>query len=282
MLEPVMEKIINVVEFFIGLVYHTAEWVALPFRWLNKNRPKPLPPEIVKAWQAAGATVCWAGIDESYCTPFYFRIARIGKVGEVPAFSCSNVPEDALDKLPDPKRAFAMNLWGTPITGEGLLRLAGLTSLQILQLGDTPVSDADLKHLLVLENLQMLGLRNTNVTDEGLKVLAEHKSLQSLTLSHTRITSSGLKEFAKLKTLQELDLYGTATDADLKGVAALTSLRSLNLTDSRVTDAGLKELVGLANLQRMSVSDWRVTAEAVAELELALPKCKIHLFRRPK
>lgn len=44
---------------------------------------------------------------------------------------------------------------------------------------------------------------------------------------------------------------------------------------SQLTDAGLVHLVGLTNLQRLSLNDTQVTDAGVAELQKALPNCKI-------
>ena len=51
--------------------------------------------------------------------------------------------------------------------------LAGLTSLQSLNLNGSKVTDAGLKKLAALKNLQWLGLAGTKVTDAGLKGLVD-------------------------------------------------------------------------------------------------------------
>ncbi len=74
-----------------------------------------------------------------------------------------------------------------------------------------------------------------------------------LVLGRTKITDVGLKEVAKLRQLTLLDLTGTQiTDAGLKEVAKLQKLKELDLTNAKT-----------------------VTKEGVAELQKALPKCKI-------
>ncbi len=74
-----------------------------------------------------------------------------------------------------------------------------------------------------------------------------------LVLGRTKITDVGLKEVAKLRQLTLLDLTGTQiTDAGLKEVAKLQKLKELDLTNAKT-----------------------VTKEGVAELQKALPKCRI-------
>ena len=63
------------------------------------------------------------------------------------------------------------------MTDAGLKELAGLKSLQTLDLGDTQVTDAGLKELAGLKSLQTLDLSDTKVTDAGLKELAGAEEL---------------------------------------------------------------------------------------------------------
>ncbi len=56
------------------------------------------------------------------------------------------------------------------------------------------MTDAGLKELAGLKSLQTLDLRNTQVTDAGLKELAGLKSLQKLDLDSTQVTDAGLKD----------------------------------------------------------------------------------------
>ena len=53
------------------------------------------------------------------------------------------------------------------MTDAGLKELAGLKSLQALNLGDTQVTDAGLKELAGLKSLQLLDLDDTKVTEAG-------------------------------------------------------------------------------------------------------------------
>jgi Leucine-rich repeat (LRR) protein len=58
----------------------------------------------------------------------------------------------------------------------------------------------------------------------------------------------------------------------LKG---LTSLQTLNLSGS-ITDSGLVHLKGLTNLQQLYLEDTQITDAGVADLQKALPNCKIY------
>jgi len=57
------------------------------------------------------------------------------------------------------------------MTDAGLARIAGLTHLHELWLGNTKVTDAGLAHLAGLTHLEQLDLTKTKVTDAGVKKL---------------------------------------------------------------------------------------------------------------
>jgi len=58
----------------------------------------------------------------------------------------------------------------------------------------------------------------------------------------------------------------------LKG---LTNLWMLVLIQTQVTDAGLEHLKGMTKLQMLDVRRTQVTDAGVAEVEKALPECRI-------
>jgi hypothetical protein len=55
----------------------------------------------------------------------------------------------------------------------------------------------------------------------------------------------------------------------------LTNLDKLDLGHTDVSDAGLEHLHDLTNLKELDLTGTKVTAEGVAALQKALPKCKI-------
>ena len=145
----------------------------------------------------------------------------------------------------------------------------------VMKLGGKVVrDDKDPAHPVVSVDLSL-----TKATDAGLKELAGLKGLQRLVLDNTKVTDVGLKELAALKGLQTLDLNGCkgVTDAGLKELADLPGLEDLSLTFCEgVTDAGLKELAGLKGLRKLYLFGTKVTDAGVADLQKALPDCKIN------
>ena len=137
-------------------------------------------------------------------------------------------------------------------------------------------TDDDLKEMKELKGLQTLDVTKSSVTDAGLAHLKELNGLQSLDLTQTRVTDAGLAHLKELKSLQTLDLRRTpVTDAGVAHLKELKGLQTLSLLNTRVTDAGLPHLKELEGLQRLDLMSTRVTDAGVAELQRALPGCRI-------
>jgi Leucine-rich repeat (LRR) protein len=225
--------------------------------------PKPLPNNIIFAWEKAGAQFGWLNLDEQ--GEEYLTVGSLtGQPGEIPEFNFSfqRWTPGVFGQLPAPNQNFGLDLSASDISDTDLVELSRFTHLQILNLTSTQVTDAGLKQLLSLTQLKTLGLSDTHVTDAGLKTLASLKQLQDLDLSnrYNQVTDAGLKELVSLTQLQRVTFYNDfVTDVGLKELAGLTLLQSLNLMDTKVTDTGLKELAGLKRLQDLDLTDTNIT-----------------------
>ena len=129
-----------------------------PARHLPKRtRPQPLPENIVTAWKAAGAKVGWWRLSPTGYHSFVPE--KDGEPGDLPAFRFYSWQQGCLAKLPAPATAFGLDFSCTfGMTDRELKDLAGLKSLQSLNLLDTAVTDAGLKELAGLKKLQALSL----------------------------------------------------------------------------------------------------------------------------
>ena len=218
--------------------------------------PKPLPPEVVKAWCDAGAIAGWMKDlppKPSGGYAFWSPWRKIAEAGAMPAFKFHPEKEDVLAELPDPGVPFGIDFHCSPVKGSWLKKLARFKSLQLLNAGGSLIlRDAELEEVAGLTNLRALYLFYSPVTDAGLKHLAGLTKLESLDLSSTRVSDAGLKQLAGLK-----------------------HLRALNLSRTRVTDAGLKTLAGLKGLLWLDLCGTEATATGVAALQKELPACRI-------
>ena len=124
------------------------------------------------------------------------------------------------------------------VSGDALVHLKKLTSLETLLLPELPRGDDDLGSLASLTGLKRLGFSGERVTNKGLARLSGLRQLESLHLTRTSITTlEPLRGFARLK---ELDVTGSPIDDDgLRALESIPSLELLSLGYTLVTDAGM-------------------------------------------
>jgi hypothetical protein len=104
------------------------------------NPPKPPAVEIISAWKKAGAEVGWMRVNKSGFPEFLPE--KQGMAGDLPAFKFLSWQDGLFAKLPAPTHTFGLDLSHTKVPNAGLKELAGLTTLQTLELGFTQVTDA--------------------------------------------------------------------------------------------------------------------------------------------
>lgn len=75
--------------------------------------------------------------------------------------------------------------------------------------------------------------------------------------------------------LPDMSHVGDDHLAELAELPAMKRVKTLMLNETSVTDAGLAHLSGLTNLRGLDLRGTRVTEEGVAQLQRALPNCKI-------
>uniref|UniRef100_A0A3Q2UK78 Si:ch73-173p19.1 n=1 Tax=Fundulus heteroclitus TaxID=8078 RepID=A0A3Q2UK78_FUNHE len=155
--------------------------------------------------------------------------------------------------------------------------LAGMSSLQTLNLDGTGVTEASLESISAHPTLTSLSLGGISVKDGNHALEIISLSLTQLTLPgrHT-VTDGGLAFLCRLTLLSQLDLkdYTQVTDHGVSHLAAMT-LKKLSLSNTQVTDAGLSSLRGLQELQELCLDRTAVTSRGVADLIACLPHLQV-------
>ncbi|HVX14314.1 MAG TPA: hypothetical protein VHC22_24220 [Pirellulales bacterium] len=148
-------------------------------------------------------------------------------------------------------------LWDQNCVGEALphiQQLKGCRQLFLQFQRPTDMTSEDLARLATLKQLRLLLVQLPADADRLLAGLVPLKNLESLSIAgKTKITDAGLISLAELKSLRHLDaLIGFAiTETNLTHLRKLIKLRELDLCDSDVSESD------------------------VAQIQNALPNCKI-------
>jgi Leucine-rich repeat (LRR) protein len=167
----------------------------------------------------------------------------------------------------------------TAVTDDGLVHLASMANLEVLDLGSTRVSAAGFAPVRALSSLQVLYLGNTLVTDAGLANLRKLPKVKKLDLQNTPLTGSGLIHLASLEKLETLMLGRTQIrDADLAALRRLENLKELELDETPISDAGLVHLEGLPNLFKLDLRRTHVTDAGLEYLKRSASLRYLYLY----
>lgn len=204
-----------------------------------------------------------------------------------------------IEQLPaGPFLIIGINLGGASMKDDDLKRLAGLRTLQSLNLESTLISDTGLQYLKDMQQIELtyLDVMNTKITDQGLTYLKEMPTLKSLNIGKTAVTNVGLKSLQEMKQLVVLTVSVTQIgDVGLGHLEGLTNLERLEIYQTQITDTGLKHLRGMSKLQTLLLGGTGITDAGLERLvevknlaDLDFTACKItdsglqHLHRLTK
>ena len=79
------------------------------------------------------------------------------------------------------------------LTGDTLLLIGKIESLEEINLSNSEISSDSLKHIQDLKSLSSLALERSNVDDGAVEILLSFKSLKYLNVSRTKISPNGIE-----------------------------------------------------------------------------------------
>ena len=206
-----------------------------------------------------------------------------GNVTSVDASGVGSFGDTDIDPLTKLKGLRDVNLSGTQVSNDGLVKLQGVKQLRKLELQTCAnISDDGMQHLAALPKLeQVLLLYNSgSITNGALQQLAKIKSLRLLDVRGcVQISDEGVAHLATLPNLVALKLKTSGvTDKGVAHLARLSKLRSLHLESCRVSGDALQHLSGMKELEELNLYGTLVDDEGLAHLK-GLSKLKILRFR---
>jgi Leucine-rich repeat (LRR) protein len=208
-------------------------------------------------------------------------------IEELNLYFAEQITDEGASVVRNWKHLKKLNLHGTKITDSTLEFLAGIPTLEWLDVGWAQITDTGLEHLSALTNLKWLSMGGNKLTDASLQFLRQMPQLEYLDIGGQQRTDSGLWSL-------------TLTDAGMQSIAAVTELRELRMEGRGVTTRGLESLSHLTRLERLNlqgckrlrddaasvlgsmkqlrildVKDSSLSEQAVSKLRAMLPDCQI-------
>jgi len=214
------------------------------------------------------------------------------------------VTDEGVAAIKNWKKLNRLVLHGTKVSDTSLDHIAGISTLETLDLGSVMLTDVGLERLAVLPNLKALSIGGNELGDAGLQALRQMPGLTFLDLSGRQGTDSnvwsvnmsdvGLEAIVTLSQLRELRFgcnsigvgsEGTrfatvsamsVTPRRLEKMKALTKLQRLKLEGcDRIDDEAAGILANFPSLEEVDLKGTAVTAKGLATLRAARPKLRI-------
>lgn len=149
-------------------------------------------------------------------------------------------------------------MWYVPLHDDQLPAVERLPELRNLILEGTQLGNSNLQRIARMRALTFLNLSETNVNDDGMETVAQMRQLKALWMAPA-----------------EGQTTGTVTDLGVSRLTPLTNLESLAVGGKGITDASLPVFEQFPKLDTLFLLDTAITADGIARLRKARPKCRI-------
>jgi Leucine-rich repeat (LRR) protein len=195
-------------------------------------------------------------------------------------------------------------LHGTKASDTALDHIAGITTLESLDVGSVMLTDVGLERLTALPNLKALTFGGNELGDAGLQALRQMPGLTYLDLSGRQGTDSnvwaismsdlGLEAILTLKQLRELRFGCTSIGVGIEGarfatvsamsvtsrwleqIKTLPKLQRLKLQGcDRIDDSAVPILASFPSLEEVDLKGTALTEKGLNALRAARPKLRI-------
>jgi predicted Ser/Thr protein kinase len=162
------------------------------------------------------------------------------------------------------------------ITAEDLPYLGRLTRMRSLDLRFDMLRDFDLSFLAQLKHLNTLELSDTKTSNKAMSSISKLHDLNDLRLARCHVTDDGIKELRGLTSLHVVGLDGCSISTTSIRFLSKNQLWKLYLNNTGIDDVALELLHKQTSLAELSIVGCkRLTPQAVAALQNALPNCNI-------
>ncbi|KAL6556440.1 hypothetical protein OROGR_005728 [Orobanche gracilis] len=160
-----------------------------------------------------------------------WSITGMTNLKEVDISRCSKITDAGIRHLLSVPALEKLYISETNVTAEGVMMLASLNNLFVLDLGGLPITDLALSSLQSLKKLQHLDLWGSEVSNEGALLLKMFPSLALLNLAWTNVTN-----LPNLPSLACLNMSNCTIHSLFDGEGQKVSLEKVILSGAAVTN----------------------------------------------
>jgi internalin A len=233
------------------------------------------------------------------------ELKNLPNITDLNLYYAEYVTDQGIAAIKNWKKLKRLNLHGTKSSDTALEHIAGITTLESLDVGSIMMTDVGLERLTTLTNLKELTMGANELGDAGLQALRQLPTLTYLDLSGRQgmdknvwtivMSAAGLDAVLSLQNLRELRIGCYAMNvgieeaklAEVTATAVLpewldrmrTRLPKLDAVSfqgcGKIDDASIKILAAMPSLKAADLRGSSVTEKGAAALRAAKPGVKI-------
>jgi Leucine-rich repeat (LRR) protein len=235
------------------------------------------------------------------------ELKKLRNITDLNLYYAEYVTDQGVAAIKDWKKLKRLNLHGTKSSDTALEHIAGITSLESIDVGSTLMTDVGLERLNTLTNLKELTMGGNELGDAGLQALRQLPTLTYLDLSGRQgtdknvwtivMSTAGLDAVLSLHNLRELHIGCYAMNVGVEGAkfgevtatavlpewlermrSQLPKLETVNFQGcGKIDDASIKTLIAMPNLKYADLRGSAVTEKGAAALRAAKPGVKVSI-----
>ena len=233
------------------------------------------------------------------------ELKNLRNVTDLNLYYAEYVTDQGVAAIKDWKKLKRLNLHGTKSSDTALEHIAGITSLESVDVGSTLMTDVGLERLNTLTNLKELTMGGNELGDAGLQGLRQLPTLTYLDLSGRQgtdknvwtivMSTAGLDAVLSLHNLRELRIGCYAMNVGIEGAklgevtatavlpewlermrVQLPKLQTARFQGcGKIDDASIQTLIAMPNLKEADLRGTGVTEKGAAALRTAKPGVKV-------
>jgi internalin A len=233
------------------------------------------------------------------------EIRNLRNVTDLNLYYAEYVTDQGIAAIKNWKKLKRLNLHGTKSSDTALEHIAGITSLESLDVGSIMMTDVGLERLTTLTNLKELTMGANELGDAGLQALRQLPTLTYLDLTGRQgmdknvwtivMSAAGLDAVLSLQNMRELRIGCYAMNVGIEEAklaevtatavlpewldrmrAKLANLEAVGFQGcGKINDASVKTLAAMPKLKEADLRGTSVTEKGAAALRAAKPGVKV-------
>lgn len=224
--------------------------------------------------------LAFAGSAELFIYPKMLEKFRPGELGALILQNAHRGGKELLRVLPQQQNLTYLDLDGTWIDNQDIMKIGKLPKLQLVSLCGSQIDADQLAHMQNLNNLTCINVNSGSGGSKLVEALKNSKNISSLRLKRCGLKPKDLSALSKLSNLINLDIKFNKemTSEGLKSLSSLKHLKYLNLEGIPISEKALQEIKSIK--AEVVISNFNFSRERLKKLREEIPNLTVQPLQR--